>query len=291
MTEILDSARAIISTLDLRSVLDILVVAALAYGLLSLIRGTTAVPLLRGIAVVLLVGSLASGVLGLSVLGWLLRNSFPALLVAVPILFQPEIRRALEQVGRGRGLIPWPYPITPTDPTIEAVAVAARLCADRGWGALIVLERQIPLGEYAQSGIQIDAEVSTELLLSIFLPPGPLHDGAVLVRGDRLLAARCILPLPETVDAQPDRGKVDGSTTYRELGLRHRAGIGITEKTDAVSILVSEGTRRISLCSSGRMFPDLDEVGLRRLLGALYRSRAPDVVPALLRMRVPHRQS
>jgi len=277
VTDFIDFITSAVRGFDLRSFVDILIVGSIAYWLLSLIQGTTAVALLRGIAVVFIVGSLAANVLGLAVLGWLLRNSIPALLVAVPILFQPELRRALEEIGRA-GRITRPAAAT-NQRTIETVATAAGRLAERSWGALVVLERQIPLGEYADTGIRVDGALSVEFLLSIFYPHSPLHDGAVIVRGDRVLAAGCVLPLAETIE------------TGHQFGTRHRAAIGITEKTDALSLVVSEETGWISICNNGRMVRNLDEQKLRRVLPMLYRTPATDTIPQLFRFRVPSRAS
>lgn len=290
MNEVIELARITLSQLDARSIIDILVVAAIAYGLLSLIQGTTAIALLRGIALVFLVGSVASSVLGLPVLGWLLRQAFPALLVAIPILFQPEIRRALEQVGRARPLIPW-GPATASEKTIDAVATAAKEFAERSWGALLVLEREIPLGEYTSSGARIDGEISPELLLTIFSPHSLLHDGAVIVRGDRVLAAGCMLPLPESLDNSRPASRVEHRNAPRGFGLRHRAGIGISEKTDALSVIVSEETGRISLTNQGRIVSDLDDQRLRRTLQILYKPRMTEPAAPLFRMRARSRSS
>lgn len=272
MTELLEFIRSALTGLDVRAVVDMVIVAAIAYWLLSLIQGTTAVALLRGIALVFLIGSVASSLLGLSLLGWLLRNAIPALLVAIPILFQPEIRRALEQIGRAGGITRATTAAT-NQRTIDTLARAAGRLAERSWGALIVVERQIPLGEYADTGVRIDGALSEEFLLSIFYPHSPLHDGAVIVRGDRVVAAGCVLPLAESVE------------TGHQFGTRHRAAIGITAKTDALSIVVSEETAWISIANNGRMVRNLDEAKLRRVLPTLYRSARTEPLPQLLRFR------
>jgi diadenylate cyclase len=259
MTEILEAIRSGLRALEFRSIFDIVVVAFLVYQLLSLIQGTTAVALLRGMALVFVIGTLASNLLGLTVLGWLLRNSIPALIIAVPILFQPEIRRVLEEVGSASGFRRTPVATT-NQRAIDIIARAAGRLSERNWGGLIVLEREIELGEYASTGVHIDAELSVELLLSIFFPHAPMHDGAIIVRGDRAVAARSVLPLAGTVD-----------TPY-QFGTRHRAGIGITEKTDALAVVVSEETGRISICNNGRLVSNLDEQKLRRVLLPLYRA-------------------
>ncbi|MPZ16119.1 MAG: TIGR00159 family protein [Chloroflexi bacterium] len=278
MNQILDAVRSALLPLDIRSVIELLIVGGVAYWLLSLIQGTTAAALLRGIALVYLVGSVAASVFGLVVLGWLLRNSLPALLVAIPILFQPELRRALEQIGRAGGFAR-AGPVTASQRTIDIISSAAGRLSERNWGALIVLERQIPLGEYVDTGIRIDGTLSVEFLLSIFYPHSPLHDGAVIVRGDRVLAAGSVLPLSETTQ------------TGHQFGTRHRAAIGITAQTDAISIVVSEETGRIAVCNNGRIVRNLDEQKLRHVLPLLYRSNVTDAIPHLLRLRVPSRAS
>jgi uncharacterized protein (TIGR00159 family) len=278
MAEFFELIRTGVTGIEPRDLLDILLVTAITYWLLSLIQGTTAVALLRGIVLVFVVGSLMSNILGLAVLGWLLRNAIPALLVAIPILFQPELRRALEQIGRAGGLTR-PQATTASQRAIEVIAQTAGRLSERRWGALIVLERQTPLGEYADTGIRVDGSLSIEFLLNLFYPHSPLHDGAVIVRGDRVLAAGCVLPLAETID------------TGHQFGTRHRAGIGITEKTDALSIIVSEETGQISISNNGRLVRNLDEQKLRRVLPMLFRSRASEAIPQLFRLRVPSRAS
>jgi uncharacterized protein (TIGR00159 family) len=280
MREVLEFIRSALMGFDLRAAIDIAIVAGIVYWLLALIEGTTAVALLRGIAGVYIVGSIVSYVFGLTILAWLLRNSLPALLVAIPILFQPEIRRALEQVGRARGLTA--TAAAANQRTIETVAAAAGRLSERNWGAIIVLERQIPLGEYADTGIRVDAALSVEFILNIFYPHSPLHDGAIIIRDDRVLSAGCVLPLAESVE------------TGHQFGTRHRAAIGITTKTDALSIVVSEESGQISISNNGRLVRNLDEQKLKRILPMLYRSRVGEAIPQILRpfrLRMPIRAS
>jgi uncharacterized protein (TIGR00159 family) len=246
-----------LSRLDARSLLDILVVAGIVYWLLRLIRGTTAETLVRGIFLALGLGFIASTALNLTMLNWLLRNSITAMLVAIPILFQPELRRALEQVGRAGGLLPRMGSGTESDPVVDVLSTAARLLSERRWGALIVIERATALGEYADTGVRIDGLLGVEHLLSIFFPNSPLHDGAIIVRGNRVVAAGCVLPLAESMAV--------GHT----LGTRHRAGVGITERTDAISVVISEETGQISIANNGRMVRNLDESKLRKVLAIL----------------------
>lgn len=275
MTEVLDSLRLIAVSPDPRDIVDILIVAAISYWLLSLIEGTTAVALLRGLAVVFIVGFLATNLLGLTVLNWLFRNAIPALLVAVPIIFQAELRRALAQIGRAGSLARSTG--SSQERLLDVVSAAAGRLAERNWGAIIVLERELPVGEYAEGGVHLDAELSVEFLLSIFFPHSPLHDGAAIIRGDRLLAAACVLPLADTVQ------------TGRQYGTRHRAALGITAKTDALSIVVSEESGEISICNNGRIVGNLDQNKARRMLALLYRSKVRDPIPQFLRILVPSR--
>lgn len=255
MSELLQAIGTTAGRFDLRSFIDILIIAFIVYWLLLMLRRTTAMALLRGVLLVLLVAVILSNALQLTVLGWLLRNSLPALLVAIPILFQPELRRALEQVGRGlRG---W-MPNASVNGTLDQISRACLALSERRYGALIVLERETGLQEYIEGGVQIDAAVSPELLVGLFFPKSPLHDGAVIVRADRIVAARCFLPLSENLRSD------------HRLGTRHRAALGISECTDAISLVISEETGNVSVATSGRMIGRLDEARLRGVLAALY---------------------
>jgi diadenylate cyclase len=242
------------------SVLDIALVALVFYGLFRLFQGTQAVALLRGILFVALVFVVAAS--RLTAFGWLLRNSLPMILVAIPVIFQPELRRALERLGRtapafmnrgGRE--------TSAQQAIHEIVLAVESLARERTGALIVLEGDTGLEEYIESGERLDAGVSSRLLLTVFFPGTLLHDGAVIVRGDRIVAAACVLPLTQ-------RDLVDSS-----LGTRHRAAVGITEQNDALAIVVSEETGIISLARSGRIARRLDGQRLRTILQAFYRPR------------------
>jgi uncharacterized protein (TIGR00159 family) len=247
------------SRFGVSTVLDILIVAVVLYWLLTLISGTSAATLVRGILILLTVGFLLSNVFNLTMTGFLLRTSLPALLIAVPILFQPELRRALEQLGRAGSLIPRTTVISTNTRVAEIVARAARQFAERRFGALMIIERATPLGEYAASGVSVDAMMSVELLMNIFWPNSPLHDGAVIIHGDRIVAAGVVLPLAQ-------------SPTVEHVGTRHRAAIGITEISDAIAIVVSEETGTISIANAGRMVRNLGEARLQKVLSILDRS-------------------
>src|SRR5579872_1298007 len=241
------------------AILDIAIVALVLYWLLSLISGTSAATLVRGILILLTVGFVLSNVFNLTMLQFLLRNSIPALIFAIPVLFQPEIRRALEQLGRAGSLIPRTTVVSSNSRVAETLARAAQQLAERRFGALLVMERSTPLGEYASKGVAVDALISSELLLNIFWPNSPLHDGAVIIHGDRAVAAGVVLPLAQ-------------SPTVEHIGTRHRAAIGITEISDAIAVVVSEETGGISLANAGRMVRNLGEARLQKVLSILDRS-------------------
>lgn len=242
------------------SILDILMVALVFYGLFRLFQGTQAVALLRGILVIALIFVLAAS--RFTAFGWLLKNALPMVLVAIPVIFQPELRRALERLGRsaplvmGRGSRE-----AAAQQVIYEVSQAVEALARERTGALIVLEGETGLEEYIESGERIDADVSARLLTTIFFPGTPLHDGAVIIRGDRIIAAACVLPLTQ-------RDLADSS-----LGTRHRAAVGITEQNDAVAIVVSEETGIVSLSRSGRIARRLDGQRLRTIMQAFYKPR------------------
>jgi uncharacterized protein (TIGR00159 family) len=241
------------------SILDVAIVALLLYWLLSLIAGTSAATLVRGILILLTLGFVLSNLFNLTMLQFLLRASIPALIFVIPVLFAPELRRALEQLGRAGSLIPRTTVISSNTKLADTVAAAAQQLAERRFGALLVIERSTPLGEFASSGVTMDALLSSDLLLNIFWPNSPLHDGAVIVHGDRLAAAAVVLPLAR-------------SPNVEHIGTRHRAAIGITEISDAIAVVISEETGTISLANAGRMVRNLSEARLRKVLTILDRS-------------------
>jgi diadenylate cyclase len=255
--------------------LDIAMVALFFFWVFYAIRGTRAVPLVRGITAVLIFLALLTRIFDLRAFSWLVAQLLPAFLVGIPVLFQPELRRALEQLGRGRVLVLSQKDSERMEHTIESVVQAADYMALRNIGALIVFERQTGLQEYVETGVQVDAQVTSELLTTIFDHHTILHDGAVIIRNGRLMAASCVMPLSAAFLAD------------RELGLRHRAAIGITEDADAIGVVVSEERGTISLTHSGRIIRDIDTKRLesilrafllprRRRLSTLSRSRKTD---------------
>ncbi len=242
-----------LSYLDWMTVIDVLVVAFVIYEILMLIKGTRAIQLLKGLAV-LVVASTVSARFQLYTLSWLLEKTWTALFVALPVVFQPELRRGLEQLGRGGGWFGRSIFASAEEHrrVVLEVVRAADQMSRRKVGALIVFMRETGLQEYIESGIKVDALVTAELLVNIFEPNTPLHDGAVIIQGSRVLAAACFLPL------------TDNAFLSKELGTRHRAAIGITEHSDAVSLVVSEETGVISLALDGRIIrgfsrPELEQ--------------------------------
>jgi diadenylate cyclase len=216
----------IISQIDLVNLVDILLVAAVIYAVLLLVRGTQAVQLLRGVILLALFVALVGSLAGLAAFNWLVRSSGQFLAVVVAIVLQPELRRALERLGRAGGVTLWLGREAELDRTIGAVVAASRRMSERRHGALIVIERDTGLQDYVDTGVEIDSLVADELLQTVFYPSTALHDGAVILRGDRIVAAACVLPLAEAIISD------------RHLGTRHRAAVGITEQTDAIAIVV-----------------------------------------------------
>lgn len=245
--------------LDRIDVLDILLVAFIFFWLLYLLRGTRAVPLLRGVILLVIAVTLLTGFIRLRAFGWLTQKAIPALLVAIPVVFQQELRRALERLGRAGSLIGWPRGSRANlEQTLTAIAEACRALAERHYGALIVLERETGLQEFVDTGIPLDAIITPDLLVTIFNPHTVLHDGAVIVRNGRVLAAACVLPLSSAFLAD------------RELGLRHRAALGVTEESDCIVVVISEVRGTISVAHNGRIIRNLDAKRLESVLHAFY---------------------
>jgi diadenylate cyclase len=257
-----------------RAILDILIVAYLFYRTFAVLRGTRAIQLVKGI-LLLVVATQVAGLFSLTATHYILQTAELALLVAVPVVFQPELRRVLEQIGRsrifgGQGLLHDLTDITFRH-MLDELVKATRILANDHVGALIVLERETGLKDLIETGVPIDAQVSWELLANIFTPRTPLHDGAVVLRGDRIVAAACFLPLSDSLGPAS------------EFGTRHHAAAGVSEQSDAIAVVVSEETGTISLADSGRLIRHLDEASLRRLLEAAL--RPPERRPIFNRRR------
>ena len=234
-------------------VIDVAVVAIVLYQLLRLLRGTQGIQILVGLVLLAVVGVVATQ-LNLVLLSWLFRNATYFIIIAVIVMFQPELRRALDQLGRighiGRPLSR--FNARQYNQAIsEAIRAAERMSA-KHTGALIAFEREVGLEDYATTGVRVNGEVSAEMLQSIFYPNSPLHDGAVIVRGNRILAAGCLLPLPEE------------GTVRERLGTRHRAALGLSLASDALVLVVSEETGNISVIEEGNISRNLDPDNLRR---------------------------
>ncbi len=253
------------------NVLDILIVAGLIWLLLDVVQGTRAVQLLRGIGVLVVFVLVASSTVPLLTLNWLLTNVLrPALFIAIPVLFQPELRRALESLGRTGGLLARrPFGAQPVAnvATINVLVRAAQQLSQNQTGALLVIERNTGLQEYAERGVLVDARLSALLLLNIFFVNSPLHDMAVIIRDGRILAANVVLPLSENML---------GAARY---GTRHRAALGVSEQSDAIALVVSEETGSISVATNGRMVRHLNELRLRKLLADLLNVTLEDERP------------
>jgi diadenylate cyclase len=266
-----------LARLDVRSALDILIVAILIYYLLKLLRGTRAVQMLVAIGLLMLFYRGARWA-RLEMVEWLLTTMLPYVAITLIILFQPEIRRALSRFGRNLSLMRFASHKTKAEH--DDIVMAAEYFSQNRIGALMVVERQAGLRTYIESGVPLDAKLSYDLLLSIFRPGSPLHDGAVIIERSRVAAAGCFLPL----SLNP--------LISKQLGTRHRAGIGITEDSDAVVVLVSEETGSISLASGGAIDTNLtpEELG-DRLSEMFSRRRVTSVLPAaLVNVRTPVRK-
>ncbi|MGA2236448.1 MAG: diadenylate cyclase CdaA [Terriglobales bacterium] len=248
-----------ISAISVISILDIVLVAILIYQFLSLVRGTRAAPMLIGVATLGLAFYFAR--LGeLRTLNWLLSTLLPYVVFALIVVFQSEIRHALANLGSRVSLMRSSSSVADV---YDDIVLAANLFSQNQTGALIVIEREIGLRTYIESGVSLDARLSYDLLATIFRPSAPLHDGAVIVQRDRIAAAACFLPLSMN------------PVLSTQLGTRHRAAIGITEETDAVAVIISEETGAISIAVAGSIERELTVERLRERLSALLRRYAP----------------
>ena len=251
--------------LDARAVLDILIIAALIYSLLKLLRGTRALQMMLAILLLVLIYRGARWA-RLEMVEWLLTTLLPYFAIALIVLFQSEIRRALSRFGRN--VFRWRFSSRSTAEAHGDLALAASYFSQNRIGALVVLERDVGLRTYIESGIPLDATLSYDLLLAIFRPGSPLHDGAAIVQADRIAAAGCFLPL----SLNP--------AISNQLGTRHRAAIGVTEESDAAVVLVSEQTGAISLAAAGAIELNLTVEQLTERLATLFaRIRPPAALP------------
>ncbi|MFP4343377.1 MAG: diadenylate cyclase CdaA [Anaerolineales bacterium] len=242
--------------------IDIVLVALLFWGLFYALRGTRAVPLVRGITALLVTLAFLGQIDQLTAFSWLVDKILPAILVAVPVIFQPELRRTLERLGRGRLFLLPQAAEESYEAILDEVLEATEQMAAHHTGALIVFERETGLQEYIETGVPLDGEVTTELLTTIFDHHTVLHDGAVIIRNGRIAAAACVMPL------------TGAFLSDRHLGLRHRAAIGTTEESDAVAVVVSEERGTVSLAHNGRIIRDLEPDRLESILNAFFSGKS-----------------
>lgn len=265
MTEFLNNLFFIFQRISWLSVLDILLVTLIFFALLYSLRDTQAMALLRGMILLVVALILLTSLVELPAFSWIAQNSLPAILLALPVIFAPEIRRTLERLGRAGTFLP--VTVKSADLTLEEtiraiVTATARLSA-RQHGALIIMQRLDNLDEFAQTGVQLNAKVTPELLLQIFYPNTPLHDGGVIIVNSKVVAAACVMPLSAS--------GILNRTPERQMGLRHRAALGTSEASDAIAIVVSEETGGISIAHAGRMLRRLDPDRLENILTAFFR--------------------
>ncbi len=263
----------IFSNLDYVSIIDILLVALVFFWILRLIQGTQAVQLLRGVLILSVLAIITASALNrLTAFSWLINKALPALLVAIPVIFQPELRRALERLGRTGRILTSSRQVSGVEVAINSVSSAAVALSEVQHGALIVFERETGLENYIETGIRLDALAAPDLLMTIFSPNTTLHDGAVIIRSDRIIAAAIVLPL----------GGIPLSSKEL-LGTRHRAALGITDSTDAIAVVVSEETGSISVAHSGQLFRHLDKKRLEQLLQAFFKTQLSGSMPGRFR--------
>jgi len=261
--------------IGIRDIIDMSIVAFVFYKLFMLIRETRAEQLIKGL-LVLLIATKVSEWSRLYVTNWILKNTMTLGMIALLIVFQPELRRALEYIGRSKFLTKSIVEIADEDlnKKIDEIVEAITYLSRHKIGALVVLERETGMGDVIETGTPIRGEISTGLLINIFIPNTPLHDGAVIIRKDKIMAAGCVLPLSEN----PNLSK--------ELGTRHRAGIGITERSDAVAVMASEETGAISAAIDGKISRYLDGKTLKRILRNAYK---PEDAKPLFKLKWRHK--
>jgi len=270
MANFLDNVLFIFERLNWLSILDILLVTLIFFVVLYSLRDTQAMVLLRGVIFLTVALVLLTTLVELPAFSWLVRNALPALLLSIPVIFAPELRRALERLGRAGTMQiinkVAKQPDVDLKTAIRAIVEAAARLSARQHGALIVIQRQDTLDQYIETGVQMRADVTPELLLQIFYPDTPLHDGAVIIADGRVVAAACVMPLSAS--------GVLNRTPERQMGLRHRAALGVSEVSDAVSVVVSEQSGSISISHAGRMIRRIDPERLENILIAFFRPNA-----------------
>lgn len=263
----------ILSTIGPLDIVDILIVAAILYKIYEMLQDTRAITLVKGM-IVLFTLTVVCSWLNLHVISWLLQKSASILVVALPIVFQPELRRALEHLGQGKF---FGKNVTLDESeaktVVDELVKAAKNLSSTKTGALLVIEREMKLNDVSATGIHIDGLITADFLMNVFIPNTPLHDGAAVIRGKRLIAAGCLLPLTE------NRG------LSTELGTRHRAAIGLSEQCDALIVVVSEETGTISVAENGHIMRHLDTDTLRAVLKPAFSNQQLSMSEFLLRWR------
>jgi len=268
VAEFLNNVLFIFQRLNWLSAVDIFIVTLIFFSLMHWLRDTQAMVLLRGVILIVVSLVLLTSFVDLPAFSWLVRNSVPAMLLAIPVVFAPEIRRALERIGRAGSIMARFNKSTEVElkESVHAVVTAVARLSARQHGALIILQRLDNLDEYIESGVRLNSIITAEVLLQVFYPNTPLHDGAVILSGARVLAAACVMPLSSSgiLNRSPDR----------QMGLRHRAALGISEESDAIAIVVSEETGAISIAHAGRMIRRIDPERLENILLAFLQPSA-----------------
>lgn len=293
MTEIIDNILFLFQRFRWTDLLDIVLVTVIFYSVLILLRDTEALVLLRGVLFIIVVLSLFISLVDLPGFSWLINTILPALVFAIPVIFAPEIRRALERLGRAGNVgflsIKRNIVLERQKETLDAIVRACSRLSERHHGALIVIQRVQGLGEYIETGVRMNAAVTPELLLQIFYPNTPLHDGAVIVVGNELAAASCVMPLSAS--------GVLNRSPERPMGLRHRAALGTSEVSDAITVVVSEETGSISIAHNGKMIRRLNIERLSNTLHAFFQPTELDLnqglkarFVALFKTRAPKKE-
>lgn len=269
MDDLISEIVFLVQRVNWLTLVDLFLVSAIFYILLLLLKDTQAQTLTRGVIFIVIFISLLTTLVNLPAFSWLVGTTLPALLFAIPVLFMPEIRRGLERLGRaGSGALFIERPLNNIEVMQNAIkdisTAAARLSIFRQ-GALIVLQRRDSLREFESTGVKLNAQVTPELLLQIFYPNTPLHDGAVIINEGLVTAGACVMPLSSS--------GVLNSSPERQMGLRHRAALGITEITDAIAVVVSEETGSISLAHRGRLIRRINADKLENLLNTFFKNQ------------------
>ena len=265
MTNFLSDILFFFERLDWLSVVDILLVTLIFFALLYILRDTQAMALLRGVLFLVVFIIFLTSLLNLPAFSWLINTTLPALLLAIPVIFAPQIRRTLERIGRAGAIYPTSSQNTETkiEAMIESIISATARLSARQHGALIVLQRLDNLEAFISTGVRMDTTISPEILLQIFYPNTPLHDGAVIISDFEIAAASCIMPLSSS--------GILARSPEREMGLRHRAALGTSEVSDSLALVVSEENGDISIAQSGRIIRQLSPERLKNILLAFYR--------------------